>query len=625
MSDAAAVPGTLAICLSGGGLRATLFHLGVIRALRRCEMNGQRAIDSVAEIYSVSGGSILAAHMILHWDRYAGRDEAGFAEAEAQILTFVQRNIRDRVLRRAALTALPLMLWRQVTRRPFSGRAYWLRREYDALLDKATIGDTVRPAGPTLHILSTSFRTGQLCSFSGSNFEIERRDDEPLATGANHIPLSFAVAASSAFPPMFPPLVVTDEILANPFDDAFLNPILLSDGGVYDNLGIEKFRRIMDRKLKLNQEQGRKQKTSTYPGTLIISNAGASFRASATRSYAGILSRNVRASDILMHRVGDNAEDWIKGLTSVNDTVVRLSTTVDDGTLDVTVQQRLRMVRTDLDRFSPDFARLLIEHGERVACEELRTQGWTVAPPAAPASPQKADIDALHKLTGRAANRSFRSLVFDFRDWAPLLTLWLIAGLLLYGAYVLVDGYRDARREKEAAAAALQASAAADRAENLVHRDRWTAAQDAFKRDDREGLRRTLFGGLAEAQDRVDADRGAAATPAGTPSPQPGLAPPGSRVTYSQPVYIQFAGTLTRDQIRALNKRLRDAGWNVQSSSGERIRMPARTNEVRFSTANAVAAQDLANAVGATGITQQIRLAGPNERIGGNLELWISK
>jgi predicted acylesterase/phospholipase RssA len=48
----------LGLSLSGGGFRATLFHLGVVRFLRDVGWLGE-----VSDIVSVSRGSILAAHM----------------------------------------------------------------------------------------------------------------------------------------------------------------------------------------------------------------------------------------------------------------------------------------------------------------------------------------------------------------------------------------------------------------------------------------------------------------------------------------------------------------------------------------------------------------------------------
>jgi Patatin-like phospholipase len=89
----------IALCLSGGGLRATLFHLGVVKALREDVVDGRSALSRVAEIYSVSGGSILALHMLLNWERYVG-EQVPFAEVENELIAFAGRNVRDRILRR---------------------------------------------------------------------------------------------------------------------------------------------------------------------------------------------------------------------------------------------------------------------------------------------------------------------------------------------------------------------------------------------------------------------------------------------------------------------------------------------------------------------------------------------
>ena len=57
----------IGLALSGGGFRATLFHLGMIRFLREANI-----LPNVTHITSVSGGSILAAHLVLNWQRYTG-------------------------------------------------------------------------------------------------------------------------------------------------------------------------------------------------------------------------------------------------------------------------------------------------------------------------------------------------------------------------------------------------------------------------------------------------------------------------------------------------------------------------------------------------------------------------
>jgi hypothetical protein len=69
MTDAPHTPSQvtrgISLALSGGGFRASLFHLGVIRFLKAAGL-----LSSVRRIYSVSGGSILAAHLVQRWPSY---------------------------------------------------------------------------------------------------------------------------------------------------------------------------------------------------------------------------------------------------------------------------------------------------------------------------------------------------------------------------------------------------------------------------------------------------------------------------------------------------------------------------------------------------------------------------
>jgi predicted acylesterase/phospholipase RssA len=54
----------IGLALSGGGFRATLYHLGLIRFLRDAGL-----LHQVTHITSVSGGSIIAAHLALNWEK----------------------------------------------------------------------------------------------------------------------------------------------------------------------------------------------------------------------------------------------------------------------------------------------------------------------------------------------------------------------------------------------------------------------------------------------------------------------------------------------------------------------------------------------------------------------------
>src|SRR5204863_8974376 len=85
------------LALSGGGFRATLYHLGLIRFLRDAGL-----LSKVTHVTSVSGGSIFAAHLLLNWGRYNG-SAAEFDAAAAELLRFIRMDVRNRIVRRFPL------------------------------------------------------------------------------------------------------------------------------------------------------------------------------------------------------------------------------------------------------------------------------------------------------------------------------------------------------------------------------------------------------------------------------------------------------------------------------------------------------------------------------------------
>ncbi|WP_332772043.1 hypothetical protein [Phenylobacterium sp.] len=96
---------------------------------------------------------------------------------------------------------------------------------------------------------------------------------------------------------------------------------------------------------------------------------------------------------------------------------------------------------------------------------------------------------------------------------------------------------------------------------------------------------------------------------------------------FTQAVFIQFAGLIQRADVAAVNRSLRDAGWNMQGTDGERIGTAAGLNEVRFSAeADRPAAEALARALTAAKlgnkdvVARHVRIIKP-----GTLEAWISK
>src|SRR3954449_9564904 len=234
----------IGLALSGGGFRAAMYHLGLVRFLRDGGI-----LPRVTHITSVSGGSIFAAHLVLNWDRYNG-SPTEFDTAASEFLSFVRLDVRNRITRRFPLT-IPLRWPRRLlglSNRKLS-RTGLLEYHYEKYL----YGDTSLfelPEKPALHVLATNLSEGCLCSFNRNGLLMVRR--QAGSSGridrihAGLATVAMAVTASSAFPGFFPPLELTGaDVGANVGE---FGRQAYTDGGVFDNLGIRMFR-CLERRL----------------------------------------------------------------------------------------------------------------------------------------------------------------------------------------------------------------------------------------------------------------------------------------------------------------------------------------------------------------------------------------
>ena len=204
--------GGVGLSLSGGGYRAMVFHLGALRRL-----NEAGRLSQVTRVGSVSGGSITAGVLALAWTDL-DFDSAGVAQRFADL-------VEEPVLRLAGTTVDVPAVLRGLLR---GGASHWVRRAYDKhVFHGATLQDLPADgAGPRFIILATNLSTGTLWRFSRPYMRDWRT--EPVENPT--LPLAHAVAASSAFPPVLSPcrLQLPDGQV-----------ITLTDGGVFDNLGLE--------------------------------------------------------------------------------------------------------------------------------------------------------------------------------------------------------------------------------------------------------------------------------------------------------------------------------------------------------------------------------------------------
>jgi predicted acylesterase/phospholipase RssA len=456
-------PKWIGLALSGGGFRATLFHLGLIRLLRDCNL-----LDKVELISSASGGSILAAHLGLNWSRYTG-DKASFEAAERELIEFTQLDIRDRIIRRwfcANAFIFPKLLG------AISGKKSTVTSLLAAHFDDLYHGSTFAQLSHQLelHILTTSLTTGALCKFTNKTFEIV---GGKASASIDSMKVSFGVSASAAFPPLFPAVPINNDIL-NCTKGEFDREYYLTDGGVVDNLGIQEL---------IRQATAR----SKPGGLLIVSNASAILDWEVDNKYSTILSvsRNVRANDIMMsHLASVTLHDINVPGHQLCIVDIHGKPDSDDELCALTAKDRLvvRKIPTDINSFSEAEALALRRHGYAESRKALRAiQIPSLALRSAiedlPLCPPIADL-RLENRKGRKWNRLFAP--GDVATWLAIvaIALWVIAPWAAMHAY---DRYQ-ARRQREADLAQLRQSAEQSRA-------RWLA--DAFGATEDQGANRS--------------------------------------------------------------------------------------------------------------------------------------
>jgi NTE family protein len=225
--QAARGPG-IGLALSGGGFRAVLFHVGVLWRLNELGVLGR-----LARLSSVSGGSIASGLLAIRWAKL-GFDADLLAtrfqdEVVAPLRDFCGRNIDVASVLAGAIN-------------PFRSAGEAVADEYRRRLGMDVSLQSL-PDAPRFVFNATNYATGVSFRFSkpyAGDYRIGLID-------APGFDVATAVACSSAFPPVLAPieLDVRPEDFrpvagADLYDQIdFRRRLMLADGGVYDNLGLE--------------------------------------------------------------------------------------------------------------------------------------------------------------------------------------------------------------------------------------------------------------------------------------------------------------------------------------------------------------------------------------------------
>jgi NTE family protein len=247
---------SIALALSGGGIRAIVFHLGVLRLLAE-----RRLLEHVRRISTVSGGSLLVGLML---------QENGIRwPSSEQFLATMYPSLREKLCHRSLQWGAVRQLRKPSNLRFIFSRANLLalaiEKEWNVRSKLSEL-----PTTPEWSINGTTAENGKRFRFKQGNI-----GDYQLGYAApGNFPLASALAVSAAFPGGFGPL----RLNAKDFDwrkrqwnapvdteesvDIGHKALHLYDGGVYDNLGLEPF---------FDAGQGK----TKHPGSVIIvSDAG---------------------------------------------------------------------------------------------------------------------------------------------------------------------------------------------------------------------------------------------------------------------------------------------------------------------------------------------------------------
>jgi predicted acylesterase/phospholipase RssA len=351
--------------LSGGGFRASIFHLGVIRRLE--ELGIMKDVDVVS---TVSGGSIIGAYYLCEMEKRLREvpvarqhDPATRVEIFELVATDFLRGVDENLRTRALIFTPfyhPVLFLKTLFLRAFraSARAELMQTEYDRwFYDGNTLDhlpavtteqiDKERDCsvlfGPKLILNTTSLLTGEPVTFSRQTVSGML---ELSKVNRNVLPLARVVGASAGVPVLFPPTSIAGDLLV--------------DGGVADNQGV----------------------CSLIEGDdacdfLIVSDASGQLEQSDTMG-TGEVSVYSRTNSILMHQVRDKViRLLLAGLRDRGFAFIHLFLNLKDRA-EVTSRvssefiPAIARLRTDLDQFSYIEREALMYHGYTLIDAQLQ-------------------------------------------------------------------------------------------------------------------------------------------------------------------------------------------------------------------------------------------------------------
>jgi hypothetical protein len=291
---------------------------------------------------------------LANWDKYNSSPK-DFDFAAAELISLSKIDLRGRIQRRFPilwlLSLIPFLpsRWRLTPTR-------LLAKYYDQhLFHGLTAAEVESPKELSFLILSTNLgMPGLTCFGRQSVLHVpfgDKGTPEPIS--AEMIPLAQVVAASSAYPGFFTPLLLSDTDIGS--DDGSFGKEYFTDAGIFDNLGLYGLRTCAN---SIDQ--------------MLASDAGRSFVPQKEYEF-GLLRTALRAVDILMFRI--RQLDLERAASKLPVTLISISGKSDaPGASSSAIQAQLQSVRTDFDKFSDIEITELMRHGYYVAAKMLASE-----------------------------------------------------------------------------------------------------------------------------------------------------------------------------------------------------------------------------------------------------------
>ncbi len=222
---------TIGLALSGGGVRAAVFHLGLLGRLAADDL-----LEQVTFVSTVSGGSLGTGLVYsLSGNRWPTSEEY-----LSTVAPRARRCLTGKDLQLNAVFRLLTGPWHL-----FYGRARLLAESIEHLWGVRGLVNEL-PDEPRWVINATAYESGKNWRFMRKRMGDYRLNQTPEPA----FPLASAMAASAAFPILIGPLVLrTKDFAWSRFTgesrhatlptETEVSSVHLWDGGVYDNLGVE--------------------------------------------------------------------------------------------------------------------------------------------------------------------------------------------------------------------------------------------------------------------------------------------------------------------------------------------------------------------------------------------------